>query len=289
MSERSIHLRHRPVLLVEIRCMAKRLNRQPILSLIEKRDAVVVPAPPIRNRTLVTWIWRYRRIVTNVNYKFRLRHVHNRIVHGFSERVVAKDSRKPAIAKLGRQMKSPARIRWDCELITRHVRSTRIDLIVLRKYARPPNVMFIVIGAVRLHKVGLVIVGRLVKITVWFDKARSIKRLARIVADDELDKGFIKIAQLRWERMPDVFICDDYFCCESIAAGNAKTTAIDRSDDLFGFPACCTAPNREDIYAECIILKKLCNRIELIRKLVESRYCGIGCGPPVRNQHSLLG
>ena len=56
------------------------------------------------------------------------------------------------------------------ELITRHVRSPRVDLIVLRKDARAPDVMFVVIGAVGFDQIGLVVMCSFVEITVRFDE-----------------------------------------------------------------------------------------------------------------------
>ena len=68
-------------------------------------------------------------------------------------------------------MKRAIDVRWNMELISRHVRAPRIDLIVLGKDPRAPNVMLIVVTPIGLDQVGFVIVRRFLEITIGLNKA----------------------------------------------------------------------------------------------------------------------
>src|SRR5439155_281759 len=70
--------------------------------------------------------------------------------------------------------------------------------------------MFVVISAVGFYQVGLIVVRRFIQITVGFDKAGAVKRLACIVADNELNVSFIKVTQLRRKRMANVLVGEAY-------------------------------------------------------------------------------
>ena len=117
--------------------------------------------------------------------------------------------------------------------------------------------MFVVIGAVRFDQVGLVVMRVFVEITVRLYETGPVNSLARIVADDEFDIGFVKVTQLWRKRMADILVGDNNVGRHAIAARNLKVTAIDRSENFFGRRARGLSPERKDIDTQSIILEKL--------------------------------
>src|SRR5713226_741937 len=94
--------------------------------------------------------------------------------------------------------------------------------------------MFVVITAVSFDQVRFIIVCGFIKIPVRLDETRPVERPARVVADDELDIGFVKVPQLRRERMTYVLVGDYHISSDAIAAGNLKVATINRSNEFFG-------------------------------------------------------
>ena len=92
--------------------------------------------------------------------------------------------------------------------------------------------MFVVISAVGFYQVGLLVVRRFIQITVGFDKAGAVKRLACIVADNELNVSFIKVTQLRRKRMANVLVGDHHLGSEAIPAGNSEVVTVHWSDEF---------------------------------------------------------
>src|SRR6266496_687703 len=142
--------------------------------------------------------------------------------------------------------------------------------------------MFVVVSAVGLNQVGLVVVRRSVKITIRFDEARAIERLARVIAYDKLHECLIKIAQLRWERMPDVFVGDDNLGRDAITGSDLKTAAINRSDELLRALARRFTANSKNINTQLVLFEKPGDGVQLLRPFVEERYSSIRCRPAVR-------
>ena len=160
----AIHQSHRAIFFVQLGRASKRIDCQRVLPLIEQRDGVIVPASPFRNRGLVVWIGKLRFIAADLHDVLSSGHRHDRIVDGLAKRVVAENAREAPIASASRQMKRATDVRWNMELISRHIRAPRIDLIVLGKDPRSPNVMLVIISAVGFDQIGFVIVRRFLEI-----------------------------------------------------------------------------------------------------------------------------
>src|SRR5438552_10303789 len=94
--------------------------------------------------------------------------------------------------------------------------------------------MFVVISAVSFDQIRFIVVCSFIKITIRLYETGPVKRLARVVADDKLDIGFVKVPQLGRERMTYVLVRDYHFGRDPIPAGDLKAVAIDRSDEFFG-------------------------------------------------------
>src|SRR5712675_1172434 len=148
--------------------------------------------------------------------------------------------------------------------------------------------MFVVISAVRFYQVGLVVMRVFVEITVRLYETGPVNRLARIIADDEFDIGFVKVTQLWRKRMADILVGDYHFGRHPIAAGNLKVTPIDRSDKFFGRRARGLSPERKDVDTQRIVLEKLVDGAQLIRPFVESRDGRVSGGPAMRDQRAFL-
>src|SRR5205085_6056029 len=114
-------------------------NCQSVLALIEYCDAIVVPTPPIRHDSFVACVRRLNFVSANPQNVSGRRHSDNGIIHGLTQRVVAKDPRESPVLYSRSQMNRPGEVRRNCELVTRQVRTPGLNLIVLRKSASAPK------------------------------------------------------------------------------------------------------------------------------------------------------
>ena len=89
--------------------------------------------------------------------------------------------------------------------------------------------------------------------------------------------------------MTDVLIRDHDFGSNAVTTADGKVAAIYGSNKFFRAHASCLSPNRENIDAQLVILKKLCDGIQLILPLVEGWNGRVGCGPTMRHERALLG
>src|SRR5437899_3032549 len=121
--------------------MSEGLNCERVLSLVEQRDPIVVPTPPVGRRSFVVGIWGERLIVANSQHIFRRGHGHNRIVDGLAQRIVTEYAREAAVAHPRGQAQRAGGALRNLKLITRDVRTSRVDLIILGKRSRAPDVM----------------------------------------------------------------------------------------------------------------------------------------------------
>src|SRR2546428_7024940 len=149
--------------------------------------------------------------------------------------------------------------------------------------------MFVVISAVSFDQIRFIVVCSFIKITIRLYETGPVKRLARVVTDDKLDIGFVKVPQLGRERMTYVLVRDYHFGRDAIAAGDLKAVAIDRSDKFFGGRPRSFSSEREDIDAQSIVFEKLVDGTQLVRPFVEGWNRRVSSGPAMRDQRAFLG
>src|SRR5258708_14424921 len=92
--------------------------------------------------------------------------------------------------------------------------------------------MFVVISAVRFDQVGFVIVGGLMQITIGLEETGPVKRLTRVVGDDEFNIRLVKVTQFRRKRMANVLVGDHDVGRDAIAGGDFEAISVYRRDEF---------------------------------------------------------
>src|SRR5689334_25438930 len=88
--------------------------------------------------------------------------------------------------------------------------------------------------------------------------------------------------------MAYIFIGDYNFGGNSIPGADSEVGAVNGSDKLFRSYSARYATDRKNVDPQLVILKKLCNRIQLILPFVKRRNRGVGGRPTVRGEETLL-
>src|SRR5258706_5924299 len=88
--------------------------------------------------------------------------------------------------------------------------------------------------------------------------------------------------------MTDVLVGYDHIGADFISSLHGESSAIERCDEFIAAPSLRPSVNRENINPQFVVLKKLCDRAELLWPFVEKRNRGIGRRPAVRCQLALL-
>src|SRR5688500_7139718 len=163
-----------------------------------------------------------------------------------------------------------------------------MNQIVLSDATGAPNVVLVVIRAVRFNEIGFVIVGRLVKVAVRFDESRLIESLSFFVGDNEFNKGFVEVSQFRRKRVTDILVCDYDFRSNSVCSADRKTALVEWRNKLFRTGSPGLATDSKDIDPDCVVLQEPGNCVELFRPLIKNRDGSICSGPAMRDELSLF-